>query len=60
MTNPIEVAMINCNIEKFLGFFENPFREKEYIIDIEDLPSREEYLNAINVIGEWYINHVPT
>ena len=46
--------------KKFLGFFENPFREKEYIIDIEDLPSREEYLNAINVIGEWYINHVPT
>ena len=46
--------------KKFLGLIDNPFREKEYIIDVEDLPSREEYLNAINNIGEWYINHVPT
>ena len=46
--------------KKFLGLIEDPFREKEYIIDIEDLPSREEYLNAINEVGEWYINHVPT
>ena len=46
--------------QKFLGFIDNPFREKEYLIDLEDLPSRDEYLNAINEIGEWYINHVPT
>ena len=46
--------------KKFLGLIDNPFREKEYIIDVEDLPSREEYLSAINNIGEWYINHVPT
>lgn len=45
---------------KFLGLFKSPFGKEEYTVDLEELPSREEYLKAINTIGEWYINHVPT
>ncbi len=45
---------------KFLGLFESPFGKEEYTVDLEELPSKEEYLKAISTIGEWYINHVPT
>ena len=31
-------------------------------IDYDDLvlPSKEEYLNAIDKVGNWYVNHIPT
>lgn len=31
-------------------------------VDYDDivLPTREEYLNAIEEVGEWYVNHIPT
>lgn len=31
-------------------------------VDYDDLvlPSREEYLKAIDEVGEWYVNHIPT
>lgn len=46
----------NCNagIKKnfILEFFNND--------DSFDLPTFEEYKNAIDIMGEWYVNHVPT
>ena len=28
--------------------------------DVDNLPSKEEYLNAIDTMCEWYVNHIPT
>ena len=46
----------NCNagIKKnfIIGFFNNDE-------DLE-LPTIEEYRNAIDIMGEWYVNHIPT
>ena len=33
---------------------------KKYVYLRYELPSRDEYLKAIDTMGEWYINHIPT
>ena len=40
-----------------LSLFDDPIN-----MDYDDivLPTREEYLKAVEEVGEWYVNHIPT
>ena len=44
-------------ITNILSVFDDPIN-----VDYDDvvLPTREEYLSAIEEVGEWYFNHIPT
>ena len=44
-------------ITNILSVFDDPIN-----VDYDDvvLPTREEYLSAIEEVGEWYVNHIPT
>ena len=41
------------------NLFKNLIENSKEIYDLE-LPSKEEYLNAIETMGEWYVEHIPT
>ena len=44
-------------ITNLLSLFDDPIN-----MDYDDivLPTREEYLKAVEEVGEWYVNHIPT
>ena len=52
----------NAGIRKsFLANFMGSFDDK-INVDYDDilLPTKEEYLQAVEEVGEWYVNHIPT
>lgn len=52
-------AGIKENGTIFFPFFNNAILSTESKYDFE-YPTKEEYINSIMKMGEWYVNHIPT
>lgn len=55
----------NCNAGlpkkgMFKTIYDKYLHSNLFYDDIEDLPSKKDYLSAIDKVCDWYVNHIPT